>query len=171
VEVLDLIDSLEELVVQARRLPMGGNLVVDRKRMLDLVDQLRLSVPGDLHQARQIIESREQILEDAHRTAREILEEAEREREQLINQNQIALEAQERGHAMLVEAEQRARETIAEADATAAAHLSEAADAATKQLDDADEYALEILRRLQGQMQSYLESIRASIESLEQERR
>ena len=29
-EILELIDSLEELVIQARRLPVGGNIVVDR---------------------------------------------------------------------------------------------------------------------------------------------
>ena len=169
-ELLDLIDSLEELVVQARRLPMGGNLVVDRKRMLDVVDQLRLSVPDDLRRAAQILETRDQILEEAQRSAHRIVEEAEAEREELIQQNPIVLEAQERGHAILAESEQQARQTIADADATAATHLGEAAEAAAKQLDDADRYAREVLRRLQTQMQSYLESVRASIASLDEER-
>ncbi|MEO9256024.1 MAG: ATPase, partial [Tepidiformaceae bacterium] len=65
-EILDLIDSLEELVIQARRLPVGGNLVVDRKRMLDVIDQMRLSVPADLRQAQQILEMRDEILTEAH---------------------------------------------------------------------------------------------------------
>lgn len=169
-ELLDLIDSLEELVVQARRLPMGGNLVVDRKRMLDVIDQLRLSVPDDLRRATQILETRDQILEEAQRSAHRIVEEAEAEREELIQQNAIVLEAQERGHAILAEAEQQARQTIADADATAATHLGEAAEAAAKQLDDADRYAREVLRRLQTQMQNYLESVRASIASLDEER-
>lgn len=169
-ELLDLIDSLEELVVQARRLPVGGNLVVDRKRMLDLIDQLRLAVPNDLRQAAQVLESREQIVESGHRTAKEIVEEAEVERAQLINQNDIVMEAQERGHAILTDAEQEARRTVADADATAAAHLSEAADAAARELQDADDYALEVLRRLQHQMQGYLDSVRASIDGLERSR-
>ena len=50
-EILYLIDTLEELVIQSRRLPVGGNLVVDRKRMLDVIDQMRLAVPADLRQA------------------------------------------------------------------------------------------------------------------------
>jgi F0F1-type ATP synthase membrane subunit b/b' len=170
VELLELIDSLEELVVQARRLPMGGNLVVDRKRMLDVVDQLRLAVPGDLRQAAQILEAREQILEDAQRTAERIVEQAKIDRERLIDTNAVVIEAEERGQAILAEAEQRARHVIAEADATAAEHLSEAAEAATKQLDDADQYALELLRRLQAQLNSYMESIRTSISSLEDRR-
>ena len=71
---------------------------------------------------------------------------------------------------MLIDAESRARQAISEADATAAAHLSEAAEAASKQLDDADQYALEVLRRLENQMQAFLESIRMSIGSLQERR-
>ena len=169
-EILDLIDSLEELVIQARRLPVGGNLVVDRKRMLDVIDQMRLSVPGDMRQAQQILETRDQILTDAHQKAQDTVRRAEDERARRIEDNSILREAQERSHQMLMDTEARARQTIAEADATAAAHLSEAAEAATRQLDDADQYALEVLHRLENQLQAFLESIRMSIGSLQQRR-
>ena len=169
-EILDLIDSLEELVIQARRLPVGGNLVVDRKRMLDVIDQMRLSVPADMRQAQQILEMRDQILTDAHENAQGTVARAEEERARRIEENSILREAQERSHQMLMDTEARARQTIAEADATAAAHLSEAAEAATRQLDDADQYALEVLHRLENQLQAFLESIRMSIGSLQERR-
>lgn len=169
-EILDLIDSLEELVVQARRLPVGGNLVVDRKRMLDVIDQMRLAVPTDLRQAQQIIETRDQIAEEAHQKAQVSLRRAEEDRNRLLDENSILREAHERSQAMLMDAEARARQAIAEADATAASHLSEAAEAAAKQLDDADQYALEVLHRLENQMQAFLESIRMSIGSLQERR-
>src|SRR5687767_8095977 len=159
-EILELIDTLEELVIQARRLPVGGNLVVDRKRMLDLIDQLRLAVPVDLREAAQVLEARDQIIEESHRVARIQLENAEAERARLVDESAIVREAHERGQHMLRESEARARETIADADATAAAHLSEAAEAATRQLDDADQYALEVLRRLESQLGAFLDSIR-----------
>jgi F0F1-type ATP synthase membrane subunit b/b' len=170
VEILDLIDSLEELVIQARRLPVGGNLVVDRKRMLDVIDQMRLSVPADLRQAQQILEMRDQILADTHGAAQKALEQADLERKRRVDESSIVREAQDRGQSMLIAAEARARETIADADATAAAHLSEAAEAASKQLDDADQYALEVLHRLETQLQTFLDSIRMSIGSLQQKR-
>ena len=169
-EILDLIDSLEELVIQARRLPVGGNLVVDRKRMLDVIDQMRLSVPAGLRQAQQILEMRDQILTDSHAEAQKTVERGQQERARRIEESSIVREAQERSQAMLIEAEARARETIADADATAAAHLSEAAEAASKQLDDADQYALEVLHRLENQLQAFLESIRMSISSLQEKR-
>jgi len=170
VEILDLIDNLEELVVQARRLPVGGNLVVDRKRMLDVIDQMRLSVPADLREAAQVLEMRDQILQESHQTAQQVAQKAEHERARRLDDNAIVREAQERSQAMLREAEAQARQVISEADATAAAHLSEAADAASKQLDDADQYALEVLRRLENQLQAFLESIRMSILSLQEKR-
>ena len=169
-EILDLIDSLEELVIQARRLPVGGNLVVDRKRMLDVIDQMRLAVPTDLREAAQIIEMREQVMSEAHQAAQRMLQQAEQERARRLEENAILREAQERSQSILMESEARARQVIAEADATAAAHLSEAADAATKQLDEVDQYALEVMRRLENQLTAFLDSIRMSISSLQEKR-
>jgi hypothetical protein len=169
-EILELIDTLEELVIQARRLPVGGNLVVDRKRMLDVIDQMRLAVPNDLRQAQQILEIREQIIDEAHDTARQAIARGEQEREHRIEESSVLREAQERSQQLLMDSEARARTVIAEADATAAAHLSEAAEAASKQLDDADRYALEVLRRLETQLQAFLDSIRTSMESLSEKR-
>jgi len=170
VEILDLIDSLEELVIQARRLPVGGNLVVDRKRMLDVIDQLRLAVPVDLREAAQIIEMREQVMSEAHESAQRMLQQAEQERARRLEENAILREAQDRSQSILIESEARARNVIADADATAAAHLSEAADAATRQLDEVDQYALEVMRRLENQLTAFLESIRMSISSLHEKR-
>jgi vacuolar-type H+-ATPase subunit H len=170
VEILNLIDSLEELVIQARRLPVGGNLVVDRKRMLDVIDQMRLAVPADLRQAAQILETQEQIISQAREQAEGMVRQADAERRRRIDESSTVREAQERSQMMLMDSEARAREIIADADATAAAHLSEAAEAASKQLDDADQYALEVLRRLENQLQAFLESIRMSIGSLHEKR-
>ena len=169
-EILDLIDTLEELVVQARRLPVGGNLVVDRKRVLDVVDQLRLAVPDSIRQAGQIIETRDHVIQEAHESARAIVLRAEEERARRVDESAVVREAQERSQAMIIAAENRARETIGEADATAAAHMSEAAEAATKQMDDADDYTREILRRLEKQLQAFLESIRMSASTLDEKR-
>ncbi len=169
-EILELINSLEELIVQARRLPVGGNLVLDRKRMLDIVDQMRLAVPADVREATQILDTQEQVLADASRSARGIVERAEEERARLIEETSVVRAAHERSQALIMDAETRARQMLAEADSTVAAHLSEAAEAASTQLDDADQYALEVLRRLENQLQAFLESIRMSILSLQDRR-
>jgi vacuolar-type H+-ATPase subunit H len=170
VDNLELINSLEELVVQSRRLPVGGNLVMDRKRMLDVIDQMRLAVPANVRDAAQVLETREQILEDAHQTARAVIQRAEEERHRRIEESSLVRAAQERSQSLIMDAEARARQLLAEADSTVAAHLSEAAEAATKQLDDAYQYALEVLKRLENQLQAFLESISMSVASLQERR-
>lgn len=169
-EILQLIDALEELVIQSRRLPVGGNLVMDRKRMLDVIDQMRLAVPADIREASQVLESRERVLADAHEAAQETLDRSEADRARRLDDTSIMREAQERSQAMLIDAEARARETIAEADATAAQYFSEAAEQAHRELAEADEYAMAILERLEHQLQAFLESVRMSMESLGEKR-
>lgn len=169
-ELLDLIGALEELIIQSRRLPVGGNLVVDRKRVLDLIDQLRLTLPADLREAARVLEARDQVVQDARTEARKLVESAERERARLLEENAIFREAQERSQHILMDAESRARQMIAEADTTAAAHLSGAAEASARQWDDADQYALEVLNRLENQLQSFLESIRTGIGHVQERR-
>ncbi len=168
-EILDLIDSLEDVIVQARRLP-GGNLVVDRKRLLDVIDQMRLAVPADLRQATLVLETQQQIVEEAHTRARTVEQQARAERERILDENSLVREARERSQQMLRESETRAREIVAEADAIAAAHLSEAAEAASRQLDDADHYAMEVLSRLESQLQTFLDSVRTSLSSVRERR-
>ena len=168
-EILDLIDELEEIVIQARRLPVGGNLVVDRKRVLDVIDQMRLAFPADVLEAKRVLETREELVAEAEARARQMIEHADAERARRLDEDSILREARARSQAMLHESELQARQTLDDADA-AAAHLSEAAEAATRQLDDADEYSVEVLRRLDSQLQAFLDSIRANINSLKQRR-
>lgn len=165
-EIIELIDSLEELVVEARRLPVGGNLVIDRKRLLDVIDQLRLAIPPDIRQATQVLERQTQITQESKEQAARTLKDAEQTREQMVKEASIFREAEERGQNVIMDAQAKARQTIAEADTVAAAHLSEAAEAAANQLSDADDYALKVLQRLEEQVQATLNAVVKSSEQL-----
>lgn len=169
-ELLDLIARLETLVVDARRLPVGGNLVVERRAILDLVDQLRLAVPDNVRQAAQVLEQREQLLRDAKEHGQAVIEEAERQRAHLVSETSVVQEAQRRSQDIIMDGEARARQTVADADATAAAHLSEAAEAAASQLQDADRYAVGVIERLQADIRTVLEALDRSSESLRESR-
>ncbi len=166
-EFLELIDDLEQLVLESRRLPVGGNLVVDRRRLLDLIDQLRLAIPADLRQAQQILEARSQILDDAHVAARRTVERAELERARLIEEHAITRAAEERAQQLLMDAEARARQIVAEADATAAAHLSEAAEATRQELENLNRYTREVLLRLDRLLTQLQSSVRENLEQIE----
>ena len=91
-DVLVLIDKLDDLVHNARPVPLTDQVRVDREEIYDLLDQMRATIPEEIKQARWIVkEAREQqarlvaneeITRQAERAAEEIVEEArERERE------------------------------------------------------------------------------------------
>ena len=65
IDLLHLIDRLEEIIGDARRLPIGTGVVIDRRRLLDLVDQLRAAVPEEVREARDILTRKEEVLSQA----------------------------------------------------------------------------------------------------------
>ncbi len=60
--VVDIVDTLEELVGSARRLPFTPSVVVNEEEILELVDRIRVALPDDLVSARHTLDERDQIL-------------------------------------------------------------------------------------------------------------
>ncbi|HHX72753.1 MAG TPA: ATPase, partial [Clostridiales bacterium] len=55
----ELVTLLGELVNDAWSMPLsGGKVVLERDRLLDLVEEIKAVLPGDLQQARAIVASR-----------------------------------------------------------------------------------------------------------------
>ena len=44
-DILHLVDRLEELVNEGRRLPLSNKVMVDEQKIWDLIDQMRISIP------------------------------------------------------------------------------------------------------------------------------
>jgi hypothetical protein len=61
-DILHLVDRLEELFNQSRPLPFTHSVIVDEDRMLDLIDQMRVSIPEEIKKAQQIQAQRDRIL-------------------------------------------------------------------------------------------------------------
>src|SRR6267378_138848 len=79
-DVLVLIDKLDDVVHNARPVPLTDQVRVDREEIYDLLDQMRATIPEEIKQARLI--SDEEVTKQAERAADEIVEDARtRERE------------------------------------------------------------------------------------------
>lgn len=91
-DVDGLIDMLEALVAEGRRVPFGRKLMIDEDRLLELVDRLRTAIPAEVKQAHQMLDQRDQILDQARAEARRMLEERglldalEKERRQILDE-------------------------------------------------------------------------------------
>src|SRR5215210_1718098 len=69
IDIIFLVERLEALVANGRRMPMTNNVVVDQKVALDLVDQLRVAVPEEVRAAKRINTESDRILENAQTEA------------------------------------------------------------------------------------------------------
>lgn len=171
IDILHLIDRLEELVAEGRRLPLGGGLVMDRQQLLEIIDQLRLAVPQDLREATELLQDRDQVLVKAQEEAQQILASTEAECDRRLEEHELTRQGQERARQIAQEAEERAKALMRDAEAQARARLDEALARTQEQMAEADLYALQSLRRLETQMLNFLATIRRGIETFEGRRR
>lgn len=166
-DVLHLIDRLEELVAEARRMPIGQGVVVDRRRILELVDQMRSAVPWEVKQAQEIVAEKEALLEEARREGEGIVARAEMDAQAKMDDTEIVKAAEREAKDISMRAEQRAQALLDETQENVTAKLRQAESSATQQMDEADRYALEMLRRLEAQLSAFSSTVRAGIGALE----
>jgi cell division septum initiation protein DivIVA len=155
------------MVGEARRLPLGGSVVMDRRRLLDLVDQMRVAVPAEVREASTIVEQGAEILAKARQEADHLLSEAHTQVEERLEDDQIVKAAEERGRELIRQAEEKVSAMVREAEEQVQARLAQAEAAANQQMDEADRYALEMLKKLDAQLASFMTTVRAGIEALE----
>lgn len=151
-------------------MPLGGGVVVDRRRMLELIEQLRVAIPTNIRQARNILQRGEQAVSDAEAAAARIMAQAERDAEQRISQTAVTRAAQERAQQLEAEAQERTQRMLAAAQADAERQLDEAAERARAQEQDADRYALALLSGLDQRLTTMLENIRQAKRQFEGEK-
>jgi cell division septum initiation protein DivIVA len=167
VDIQHLIDSLEELVADSRRLPIGGGVMLDRARLLDLIDQMRAAVPVDVRDARQVLQRRDEMLNAARADAQRVVEEAQRAAQELLKDHELTRSAEAQAQEITRQAQLRATQIVREAEERSQARLQQAESAATEQMNEADRYAVELLRRLDSQLNAFLTSVRNGIQSFE----
>ncbi len=107
----ELVNSLYDMVQDAWAVPLGADkCVIEREKALDILDEIRETMPQDLKMARDIVERRNDVLSAGKREADAIKKQAEEYARTLVNENEIVAEARKKANEMIVAAETRARE-------------------------------------------------------------
>ena len=107
-EILDVID---ELLDRSWSLPLsGGRCVVDAEKVRDLIDDIRLNIPGEIKQARAIVSDRNEIIDGAKKEAEAIVRKAEDRARTLIAHQEIVKAAQAKASEILSQAQSKSRE-------------------------------------------------------------
>ncbi len=137
-DILHLVDRLEELFNESRAIPLTHQVVVDEDRMLDLIDQMRVSIPDEVKKAQQLLAQRDRILAQAQEEANRTIALAREKSEQMVTRDAIAQAAQ-------AQADQIVEQAMAEGETTKR---------------DADYYIMDSFTRLEIELERILTQVR-----------
>ena len=96
VDILYLLDQLEEVLGGGSRLPLTSRTLVDEQEILDILDQIRVSIPDELKAARRLTQERDQVIADAQAEADRILRDADAQAAERVAEHSLVRTAEPR---------------------------------------------------------------------------
>jgi hypothetical protein len=143
-----LVERLEAMVVSARKMPMTNQVLLEQAAILDVIDQLRIAIPEEVRQARKINQEQERVLTRAREEAEQIIGAAQEQAALLLQDQSILRQAESRAQEIEGAAGSKAEDTMR----------------------GADQYAADVLVRLESDLVKTLSIIKKSLEVLEERR-
>ena len=149
IDILRLVDRLEDLIEKGRHIPFSSAVIVSESVFLDIIDQMRISVPEEIKQARRLQQEREKVIAEAQEEAARIIARAREDAARLVSEHELRQQAQEGAQRILAEAERQAK----------IIHQG------------ADDYAVEALTRLSEELAAVQRTVANGLAMLSQRRR
>jgi cell division septum initiation protein DivIVA len=144
-DVLVLIDKLDDVIHNARSVPLTDSVMIDREEIYDLLDQMRATIPEEVKQARWIVKERQEMLAEAKVEAERIIADAREKAEQLASQEEVVRVSERQAHDIIEDAHEREREIRL----------------------GAEDYADEVLGNLEMNLDKFLAAVRRGRERLQ----
>ncbi len=144
-DILHLVDRLEELFNESRPIPLTHSVIVDENRLMDIIDQMRVSIPDEIKKAQKINVQRDRILAQAQEEANRALAIAREKSEKMLLRDELTQAAQTKGDQILEQVRREALVTQKEAD----------------------RYVVETLTNLESELTRVLTQVKNGIKTLE----
>lgn len=148
IEIQHLVDRLEALLNESWLVPLTSNRIINEEEYLDIIDQMRITIPAEIKQARRIQQDRERIIAQAQEEAGRIVAQAREQAASLTNEHEVLKSAETRAEALLKQAQQEAEDIKAGADA----------------------YVIEVLSELEEHLMAFLTTVRNGLEAVQKDR-
>lgn len=145
-DIQHLVDRLEDLIDEGRHMPFSKYTMIDEEIALEIIDQMRISIPEEIEKAARILAQRDRVLAQANEEAARILQQARAKGEEMLDQESSVQAAQNRAANVIEQAHQQAEEI-------------------TK---GADEYVMQVLSRLEQNLLKNLSTVRNGINEVHQ---
>ena len=115
-DILQLIDRLEELFNNSRPIPLTHNVIVDEDKFLDIIDQMRISVPEEVKKAQQVFSQKDRMMAQAQEEANRTLQLAREKADALVEKEALVQDAQRRAGQIIDQARMDAENVKTGAD-------------------------------------------------------
>jgi cell division septum initiation protein DivIVA len=101
---------MEEAVSSARNVPFSDNCMVDREEMLLLLSMIRENLPGELKQARWLLQQNKQLIAEARKEAENIMRETESRMARMVDEHEITQQARQQAAQIIEDADINSRQ-------------------------------------------------------------
>ena len=146
-DILHLVDRLEEVFNSGTAIPLSHKLMVDEDRVLEIIDQMRVSIPEEVKKSQQVLAQRDRIMAQAQEEAARTVQIAKEKSEQMVGREAMVQQAQAKAEQILIAARADAESIRAEAD----------------------DYTLDVLTKLEAELVKSLTQARNGIARLRAE--
>jgi septum formation inhibitor MinC len=155
-DVIKLLEYLQEIIESSSKIPVTGKSVINKKEILDIIDQIVNHMPDEFKKSQWICDEKERILVDAKKQAKLFEEET-------IDKIRRRVEKQD----LVKEAQTRAEEIIAAAQRDAKIMrlgAKDYADEILSQLDkEIDLKGQQMLHKIKSDVQTFLISLQEEV--------
>ncbi len=133
----DIIGALYDMVQDARSMPLAADkCILERDKVLDMLDEIIAQLPGELKQSRTIVESRNELISQARREAEGILRDAQDKAKTLITKEAIYAEAKKRSEELVGQTQSRVDQLRKAGNAYMDESLRQTEEAISKALEE-----------------------------------
>jgi vacuolar-type H+-ATPase subunit H len=145
-DIQHLVDRLEELIDEGRHVFGTKFTLIDEERALEIIDQMRISIPEEIEKAAKVLAQRDRVLAQANEEAARILQMARQQGQDMVDKEISVQAAKHRADAVVEQARQEAQGIT----------------------DEADKYVLEVLSKLEQHLLKAMNIVRNGINEVRQ---
>ena len=161
------LQQLEQLVLEAKSMPLSSSVLVNRDEILQMLNQMQESLPEEIKQARWIVKDREDLLGKARAEGERIVEQAHEEQRRMALKEEVARRADAEAQTILEDAQDRADAMRRDAEDYVDAKLAQFEITLRKILEDTQGTARSVAKTL-DQVEVGRERLRSPATAAEQ---
>ncbi|MBQ3038731.1 MAG: ATPase [Clostridia bacterium] len=115
-DIMEIIDLMEENIEKAPSVPLTGKIMLDKDDILDYIQEMRLSYPEEVKEAKWVKGERQRIITEAESRADSMIKTAEAKMIQMVDENEITKQAQEYATQLVEDAKAQATKLVTDSD-------------------------------------------------------